>query len=418
MFGEPSPGVDLVPWDLAPLKYLLNGVDQGVSPQAEARLADEPGSWGVLKSGCVNYGKFRQEEHKRLPADFLVDKSDVVARGDIIVSRASGSLDLVGSAAMVNKVGYNLILSDKLFRLRPAKDTDAQYLVWLLNSRWYRTQVRQAISGAEGLANNLPLSALRAFQMPLPSTDEQRRIADFLDHETTKIDVLIAKQEQLVSLLRERRAALLDRHFQSVDGRRRATIRQVLAKQARPAIPGLGVITAYRDGVVTLRSKRREDGYTFSEAEHGYQEVAPGDLVFHALDGFAGAVGVSDSHGNCTPVYHVCRPRGNSRADYLALLIRYLGTSGFLALQAPNVRQRSVDFRNWTNFARVPLMVPSLDDQSAFMNRYKERSAAVEITVAKAEEFIALARERRAALITEAVTGRIDLSTGKAREGA
>ena len=47
-------------WIRTTLKFLLAGIDQGVSPQAEAGLADDPGSWGVLKSGCVNRGAFRQ----------------------------------------------------------------------------------------------------------------------------------------------------------------------------------------------------------------------------------------------------------------------------------------------------------------------------------------------------------------------
>jgi type I restriction enzyme S subunit len=65
----------------------------------------------------------------------------------------------------------------------------------------------------------------------------------------------------------------------------------VLRPLARRAVRGLGVVTAYRDGTVTLRSNRRDEGYTLSDTEHGYQEVRPGDVVFHALDGFAGAVG-------------------------------------------------------------------------------------------------------------------------------
>ena len=85
-------------------------------------------------------------------------------------------------------------------------------------------------------------------------------------------------------------------------------LRRVLRKLARPVPSGSEIVTAYRDGTVTLRSAKRGEGYTLSDVEAGYQGVMPGDLVFHALDGFAGAVGVSDSAGRCTPVYHVCEP--------------------------------------------------------------------------------------------------------------
>lgn len=62
------------------------------------------------------------------------------------------------------------------------------------------------------------------------------------------------------------------------------------------------VITCFRDGEVTLRKNRREEGYTFSEKEIGYQGIEEGDLVIHGMDGFAGSIGVSDSKGKGSPV--------------------------------------------------------------------------------------------------------------------
>ena len=63
-----------------------------------------------------------------------------------------------------------------------------------------------------------------------------------------------------------------------------------------------GVITCFRDGEVTLRSNRREEGFTISEKEIGYQGIDIGDLVVHGMDGFAGAIGISDSRGKASPV--------------------------------------------------------------------------------------------------------------------
>ncbi|MEV0158303.1 hypothetical protein AB0H57_32110 [Micromonospora sp. NPDC050686] len=245
--------------------------------------------------------------------------------------------------------------------------------------------------------------------MALPPLPEQRAIADYLDEETARIDTLIRKQERLIEMLRERRASIRDRHFVATEGKRQTSVRRVLVPLSRPAKTGLGVVTAYRDGVVTLRSKRRDEGYTFSETEHGYQEVFPGDLVFHALDGFAGAVGISDSHGNATPVYHVCKVSTDDEPEYVAMLLRYLGVSGFLATQAPNVRQRSVDFRNWTTFARVPLSLPEPKVQRAVVSDIRQQTAKIDLLISKAERFIELAQERRSALIAAAVTGHIDV---------
>lgn len=157
-----------------------------------------------------------------------------------------------------------------------------------------------------------------------------------------------------------------------------------------------------------MRANRREDGYTFSDTENGYQEIRPGDLVFHALDGFAGAVGVSDSHGNGSPVYHVCEAIEGNHPEFLARLLRHLGTSGFLTTQAPSVRERSVDFRNWNTFARVPLVVPPPDEQRAIADYLDHETAQIDTLIAKQEQLIATLRERRDGLIERALVCGLD----------
>lgn len=76
----------------------------------------------------------------------------------------------------------------------------------------------------------------------------------------------------------------------------------VLTLLQRSVRPDDGVITCFRDGEVTLRSNRREDGFTMSDREIGYQGINAGDLVIHGMDGFAGAIGISDSRGKGSPV--------------------------------------------------------------------------------------------------------------------
>ncbi len=194
-------------WDLRALKRLVTRVDQGVSPQASAELADD--GWGVLKSGCVNGGVFRDTEHKKLPADFEIDDDITVRPGDLLVCRASGSANLVGSAAIVRSLRYQLILSDKTFRIIANQLCMPDYLEWAMNARPYREQVLGAISGAEGLANNLPMSSLRRFLFAVPPFSEQKEIVAHLDNRCAKVDALIDKAAAMIGTLREYRSALI-----------------------------------------------------------------------------------------------------------------------------------------------------------------------------------------------------------------
>ena len=195
-------------WTVSPLKHAISAIEQGVSPEASAELADSE-SWGVLKSGCVNGGKFSDVEHKRLPDDFDFLPSLAVAVGDLLISRASGSPSLVGSAAIVKHLRYRLILSDKTFRLRAKVGVDVRFIEQFMQSKAYREQVRGAISGAVGLANNLPMSSLKSFQIAIPPLTEQIKIADFLDQKVGQIDLLVAKAKEVTRAISERRAALI-----------------------------------------------------------------------------------------------------------------------------------------------------------------------------------------------------------------
>ena len=195
-------------WKTLRLKSLVQRIDQGVSPQAENCLADGS-AWGVVKAGCVNRGVFRELQHKRLPPGFEFDRSIAIGCGDVLVSRASGSPSLVGSVGRVDSLAYRLILSDKTFRPVFNQLVDVDFMVMAMNSHYYRLQVEQAISGADGLANNLPLTALKAFYFSVPSRDEQREIVIGLRSQISALLGPISRIEREAALLHEYRTRLI-----------------------------------------------------------------------------------------------------------------------------------------------------------------------------------------------------------------
>jgi type I restriction enzyme S subunit len=194
-------------WEVRRLRTLANRIEQGVSPLAVGFLA-EGDSWGVLKSGCVNRGVFRETEHKQLAKAFQIDPSIVVKVGDVLISRACGSPSLVGSVGKVESLKYRLILSDKTFRVVFCPLVDVDFMVYAMNSRYYRDQVEQAISGAEGMANNLPLSSLRDFVFAIPPRSEASAIAQHLCDTHRESTTAISNFEREITLLREYRTRL------------------------------------------------------------------------------------------------------------------------------------------------------------------------------------------------------------------
>lgn len=372
----------------------------------ESKDQDPGGSIRLLQLADVGDGYFRDRSDRRINEEtFERLRCTSVLPGDVLIARMP---DPLGRACIVPEgLGPTVTVVDvAVLRCDPAR-ADRRYVMYAINTLPTRGHMESFQDGAT--RQRIPRKVLGRIRIPLPDVDTQRAVAEYLDRETAQIDRLIAEQQRLVDLLGERRDGVVGAYFAGSGGKRATTVRRVLRPLARPAVHGLGVITAYRDGTVTLRSNRRDAGYTFSDTEQGYQEIRPGDLVFHALDGFAGAIGVSDSHGNATPVYHVCEPVAGDDPEYVAMLLRYLGVSGFLATQAPNVRERSVDFRNWAMLARIPLALPGVEEQRAAVVDIQAQISRVDTLITEAERFIELAQERRSALITAAVAGQLDV---------
>ncbi|ACO74506.1 Type I restriction-modification system, S subunit [Laribacter hongkongensis HLHK9] len=195
-------------WVICSVRRKLKRIEQGWSPECFSRPA-EAGEWGVLKAGCVNGGIFRPEENKALPDTLAPDENILIKDGDLLMSRASGSPALVGSVAYLSAPPAHLMLSDKIFRLHLEQGTLPQFVAIAFGARYLRHQIEQAISGAEGLANNLPQTSLKGFTIAIPPEVEQQEIVVFTQQETAKLDALKIAAEHAVSLLKERRAALI-----------------------------------------------------------------------------------------------------------------------------------------------------------------------------------------------------------------
>jgi len=134
------------------------------------------------------------------------------------------------------------------------------------------------------------------------------------------------------------------------------------------------MVTCFRDGQVTLRKNRREDGFTNAVKELGYQGVRAGQLVLHSMDAFAGAIGVSDSEGKCTPEYIVCDPvKEEVYNPYYGYLLRIMAINGFVQATCTAVRERAprIHFSDFGNM---------------FFQSHRQRSNGQSLTILLAKQ--------------------------------
>lgn len=196
-------------WQRLVLTRVICRFEQGWSPACEEREAaiDE---WGVLKSGCVNYGVFDESEHKTLPSSVSPVEALEVKAGNVLMCRASGSKHLIGSVAKVHSCRPKLIFSDKTYRITlNERLIDPDFFVLAMKSKYMRDQIELSISGAEGLANNIPQASVRSYQIMLPGIAEQQAIIKSLGAEIDRIGQQERKGFAVIAKLQEYRSALI-----------------------------------------------------------------------------------------------------------------------------------------------------------------------------------------------------------------
>lgn len=181
--------------------------------------------------------------------------------------------------------------------------------------------------------------------------------------------------------------------------------KNILTLLDRPILADDEVITCFRDGEVTLRKNRREEGFTLSLQEVGYQGIEPGDLVVHGMDGFAGSIGVSDSRGKATPVLNVMDSPHNKR--YLMYYLRMAAYKDVFLSLSTGIRVRSCDLR-WNKLAVFPFVIPERTEQDAVVEYIDRELAKADVIIAEAKASIEEYKAWKASIIYEAVTKGVD----------
>lgn len=281
----------------------------------------------------------------------------------------------------------------------------------------------------------LSTTQMAALELPVPPLDEQRAIADYLDRETARIDTLIEEQQRLIEMLRERRQAL--RVHLALHGTKSAT-------EIDSPLPWATKLPAHW-GVVPLTSVARlESGHTPSRSrEDWWQDCYIPWVSLHDVGTMRSAKylvdtaqqisdeGIANSSARILPAETVVLSR-DATVGRAAIMGVPMATSQhfaawicgdlldpeYLWVLFQDAMQPFFDsFQNGSTIRtigmgdlkafRVPL--PPLDEQQSIVRHVDKQSANIDALISESQRFIELSRERRAALITAAVTGQIDV---------
>lgn len=316
-------------------------------------------------------------------------------------------------------------LGPNMFLIRTNNRMSQHYLFYLGNSHFVWEQlIQKGISSAQPKLNK---TDVKTVYIAIPPCNEQERIADFLDGKCAEIDALTADvQAQIDTLEQYKRSVItetvtkglnqdvemkdsgiqwigmLPSHWDCIRGK------YILKYIQKPVREDDGVITCFRDGEVTLRSNRREDGFTMADKEIGYQGIDVGDLVVHGMDGFAGAIGISDSRGKASPVLNVLETEQNKR--YIMYYLRSMAYSDVFLALATGIRVRSCDLR-WNKLSELFYPVPPIEEQNAIVAHIDDVLQKTNAVIADKKEQLSVLEAYKKSLIFEYVTGKKEVPT-------
>ncbi|MGY0157949.1 restriction endonuclease subunit S [Edwardsiella tarda] len=412
-------------WEVKKLKYLGQAII-GLTYSPDD-VVDEGEGTLVLRSSNVQNGKLEFSDNiyvrKSIPLHLKVKE------GDILICARNGSRALIGKNAKITKDAEGMTFGTFMSIFRSRYNS---YLSHVFASALFEYQSGSFLTAT---INQLTTSNLNSFEIPLPPQTEQDRIVNFLDHETAKIDNLIEKQQQLIELLKEKRQAVIS---------------HAVTKGLNPDVPmkdsgveWLGEVPAhwivsgfkkYLSSIVDYRGKtpnKTDDGillvtarnikkggldYTLSQefiAPSDYKEVMSrglpdiGDVLF-TTEAPLGEVANVD-RVDIALAQRIIKFKGMTSCLNNYYFKYFIMSSAFqqsLNLYSSGSTAQGIKAER---FVYLKKLLPPINEQIEIVDFLDKEISKIDILVEQQFVMLSLLQERRAALISAAVTGKIDV---------
>ena len=389
---------------------------------------------------CVRYGDlytthrdFITRARTRVSAE-RASGYTTIRRGDILFAGSGETFEEIGKSA-VNLIDGDAVCGGDLIILRPSTPVDARLLAYACDSS--NAAAQKAVMGRGTTVKHIYPDELRLLALCLPPVGEQSAIAIFLDRETAKIDALVAEQERLIELLKEKRQAVIS-HAVTKGVHPHATMKASGIEWLGDVpehweMKRLGWICevndinhempeAVGDGVLFLSAKDLLDDGTLNfetdvkmiseeDYERLSQKIRPrrGDIIYSRIGAALGKARLVETDAKFNVSYSCCVVRVMDEVAYPPF-IRVL-LDGEMILTEARMRTKGIGVPDLGlgEISRFPVPLPPLTEQRAIVDVLEHETRLMTALTAEAERAIDLLQERRAALVTAAVTGQVDV---------
>ncbi len=435
--------VDLIPihWGRVNMRWQVQ-LYAGGTPSKNIEEYWEEGTVPWINSGAVNQITVTQPSMYITEQAYTNSSAKWIPKNALVMALAGQGK----TKGMVAKLAIDTTCNQSMAAIVPNKISNSKYLFWWLTFNYQN--IRNMAGG--DLRDGLNLELLGNIGCPIPTDEEKDCIANFLDHETAKIDTLIEKQQQLIKLLKEKRQAVISHAVTKglnpnvpmrdsgvewlgdVPEHWKVMPLKYIIKAKKGAVKagpfgshlknsdmeGKDVKVIAQKNVI---SRNFEIGESMISSDK-YRELEVFTIEHNdVLITTRGTIGRTAIYDNVfTAILHPCLIRIQIDEDYaypelVALIIQESGYAMEQILINSNATTIEVIYsENLIN--TIICLPPSLAEQKLLLGDISLRKTYFSVLIEKAESAIELITERRTALISAAVTGKIDVRNWQAPE--
>ena len=346
---------------------------------------------------------------------YEVDTHIQVKEGDLLITKDG----TIGKLALIDVLPDKACLNSGIFVVRPkSTKLSTKYLYWVLSSSLFSHFIDLHSTGSTII--HLYQNVFEKLDIPFPDIFTQNEVSRYLNKETIKIDNLISEKENFIKLLQEKRQTLIS-HVAS-----KGLISNLPIKEV-PFTKYLSEQSDYRgktpnktdSGVLLVTARNIKMGFIDYEcskeyiAEADYEEVMRrglpniGDLLF-TTEAPLGNVALVDND-SIALAQRVIRFRTNENylnSKYIVLLMQSDYFQNQIKKLAQGITAQGIKA---SKLNQLKVYLPTLEDQSKIIQHVKDKNSRIDSLVAETEKSIELLKEHRTALISAAVTGKIDV---------
>lgn len=161
-------------WKWVRLGEVIDSIEAGKSFKCD-EVPPENGQCGIIKVSAVTWGSFRETESKTCYSNRFWTEEYAIRPSDFLICRAN-TAQLVGGCVIVENINKNLMLSDKVLRIKFLNYIYQYYVLWVLRSPIVRKQFSKSATGTSDSMKNISQNIIKNTIIPLPPLEEQKRI--------------------------------------------------------------------------------------------------------------------------------------------------------------------------------------------------------------------------------------------------